>query len=111
MTKRKVANHGDLIIYPVAKVSLPAKAVKAKLHILQDSGVTGNRHEVVCKAASIYRFEKNGKEYISCAKPFIIQHVGGDQEHGVQNLEAGTWEVRHEDEHDPWKNELRRVID
>ncbi len=101
--------HGDLTLYPVK--AKPIKAENKKLHILQDSGVTGNRHEVVHKSVSISRWTKGGKEYISCAKPFILQHVGGDSEHGVQNVETGTYEVKREMEHDPWKNELRVVID
>jgi len=108
--KRIVVNHGDLIIYPVKKIKPPKDAVKAKLHILQDSGVTGNRHEVVSKK-DISRWTKDGKEFIHCDTDYSIQHVGGDCEHGIQPIQAGTCEVRHEMEHDPWKNELRRVID
>lgn len=101
--------HGDLTLYP--RILKPgAKAEKKKLHVLQASGVTGNRHEVIGKTV-IFRWQKDGKEFISCAKPFTLQHVGGDEEHGVQEVEAGTYEIMHEFEHDPHKNELRVVID
>lgn len=103
--------HGDLTLYPVAKIKPPKSAEKAKLHILQDSGATGNRHEVVSKKESIYRWTKDGIEYIHCDKPYIIRHVGGDEEHGVQAVEAGTRKVLHEQEYDPFKNELKIVID
>lgn len=108
---KTVHNHGDLIIYPIATKKPIVDAKEAKLHILQDSGPTGNRHEVVSKSEPIYRWTEDGVEYISCSENFSIQHVGGDQEHGVQDIEKGTYEVRHEMEHDPWTNELRIVID
>lgn len=107
----KVNLHGDIGLYPVKTLKPSKDAQKAKLHILQDSGTTGNRHEVVSKKEPIYRWTKDGAEYISCAKDYIIQHVGGDEEHGVQEVEAGTRKVLHEEEYDPFKNELRRVID
>ena len=105
-------NHGDLILYPVKTIKPPKTAVKKLLHVLQDSGATGNRHEVVSKKEPIYRWTaKDDKEYLSCNKDYEIRHVGGDCEHGVQVVQAGTREVKHEMEHDPWKNELRVVLD
>ena len=109
-TRKLVVNHGDLIIYPVKKFKPPKEAKKSTLHVLQESGTTGNRHEVISKK-SIYRWTKNGIEYIHSDVDYSIQHVGGDCEHGVQPIQAGTCEVRHELEHDPWKNELKKVID
>lgn len=107
----KVHLHGDVTLYPCKKKA-PASAKKSKVHVLQASGVTGNRHEVVHDRSGIHRWtDKEGKEYVSCPKPFRLQHVGGDSEHGVQDVEAGTYEVKREFEHDPWKGELRVVID
>lgn len=109
--KTVINNHGDLVLYPINTIKPPKTATKALLHILQNSGATGNRHEIVSIEEPIYRWEKDGKEYISCAKDYSIRHVGGDCEHGVQPVQAGTREVRHEMEHNPWTNELRVVID
>lgn len=106
-----INNHGDLILKPVKTKKPPKSAQVAKLHVLQDSGVTGNRHEVVHKTASIYRWTSKDKEFIHCDEDYELRHVGGDCEHGVQPVEAGTREVLHEMEHDPWSNELRIVID
>lgn len=108
-----INNHGDLILYPVKSIKPPKDAINGTIHILQDSGATGNRHEIVSESVKnpIYRWTKDGKEYISCSKDYIIRHVGGDCEHGVQKVQSGIREVRHEMEHDPWKNELRIVID
>jgi len=111
MENKKLNNHGDLILKPIKTKTPPKNAKKSKLHILQDSGATGNRHEVVIEKGFIYRWEKDDKEYLHCDKDYKIRHVGGDCEHGVQLVEAGTIEVLHEMEHDPWKNELRVVID
>lgn len=108
---QKVNNHGDLILYPVNEVTPPKSAKKGKLHILQDSGPTGNRHEVVSKKSPIFQWIDGKVEYIRCDEPYIIRHVGGDEEHGMQEVEAGTREVRHEMEYNPWANELRIVID
>lgn len=102
--------HGDLTLYPV-KNKPPAKTDKKKVHVLQESAVTRNRHEVASDKHLISRWSKDGKEYIRCGYDFVIRHVGGDAEHGEQKVEAGTYEVKHELEHDPWKNELRQVID
>lgn len=107
----KINNHGDLVLYPTQDVVIPEGAASALLHILQDSGATGNRHEVVSEKEPIYRWTTDGIEYISCSEPYIIRHVGGDCEHGVQPVEAGVRKVLHEMEHDPWRNELRVVID
>ncbi|MDD5061653.1 MAG: hypothetical protein PHN44_05160 [Candidatus Marinimicrobia bacterium] len=106
----QVVNHGDIILYPIQKLKPSKDSIKAKLHVLQASEVTGNRHEVVSDSL-IYRWTKNGVEYIHCDKNYKIQHVGGDCEHGVLPIVAGTYELRHEDEYNPWMNELRRVID
>ena len=107
----KINNHGDLVLYPTIDIKIPKTAKSSKLHILQDSGVTGNRHEIVSKKAPIYRWTKDGIEYISCKENYIIRHVGGDCEHGEQPVEAGTRKVLHEMEHNPWSNELKVVID
>jgi len=105
-------NHGDLILKPIDTIKPPKSVKSAKLHILQDSGVTGNRHEVVSKKSPIYRWtDKNGQEYISCKEDYIIRHVGGDCEHGEQPVEAGTRKLLHELEHNPWTDELRVVLD
>jgi len=104
-------NHGDLVLYPFEGVTRPGDAALSKLHILQDSGPTGNRHEVVSKNALIFRWTESGVEYIHCDEPYLIQHVGGDQEHGVQEVEAGTRKVLHEMEYNPWDKELKIVID
>lgn len=99
--------HGDLTLIPL--IAKSKKATKAKLHILQQSDVSRNRHEVVGKEIS--RWTNDGKEYISSKSPFVLQHVGGDEEHGKQDVAAGTYEIKREMEHDPYKNELRQIID
>ena len=117
-----INNHGDLILYPIKTIKPPKTAEKSKKFILQASEVTGNRHEVVSdkfiyrwtKDGSdkfIYRWTKDGIEYLHSDSDYKIQHIGGDCEHGIQDVEAGTVEVRHEIEYDPWKNELKKVID
>lgn len=102
--------HGDIGLHPTKGVR-PKKAEGKLVHVLQASTTTMNRHEVASKKALIKRWTTDGKEYISCPQDFIIRHVGGDEEHGTQQVKAGTYEVRHEMEHDPWKNELRQVLD
>jgi hypothetical protein len=108
---KKVNLHGDITLYPIDTIKPPKTAKSAKLHILQNSGTTGNRHEVVSKKSPIYRWTKDGVEYISCKEDYIIRHIGGDCEHGEQPVEAGTRKLLHEMEHNPWTSELRVVID
>lgn len=102
-------NHGDLILKPVKGIKRPISIKPAKLHILQDSGPTGNRHEVIGDA--VYRWTKDAREFLYSKTDYEIRHVGGDEEHGVQKVEKGTREVLHEVEYDPWKNELKIVVD
>lgn len=110
--KQNVHLHGDLTLYPVTKkIAGMSKAKKAKIHVLQQSGVTGNRHEIVSDKHQLFRWENGGKEYVHGNRDFVLQHVGGDSEHGVQQISAGTYEVKREFEHDPWKDELRVVLD
>lgn len=104
-------NHGDLILKPVFKIKIPKSAKKSKLHILQDSGTTGNRHEVITKKGFIYRWFKGEREFLHCDTDYKLQHLGGDCEHGEQIVEKGTREILHEMEHNPWTKELRVVID
>lgn len=105
-----INNHGDLILYPVNKIKPPKTAKKSKVHILQESNATGNRHELFSKYP-IYHWISKGIEYIYSDKYYTIRHIGGDCEHGEQPVEAGTRKVLHELEHDPFKNELRIVKD
>jgi hypothetical protein len=105
-----INNHGDLILIPVKTIKPPKTAKKAKIHILQQSGTTGNRHEVVSDI-EIFHWFKGEQEFIHCDKDYKIRHVGGDCEHGEQIVEAGTREIKHELEYNPWENELRVVID
>ena len=107
----KISNHGDIILKPVKNKKPLKSANKSNTHVIEQSTTTGNRHEVHSETEPIFRWISYGVEYIRCDKPYIIRHVGGDEEHGVQEVEAGTRMVLHEMEHDPWKNELRRVID
>lgn len=107
----QINNHGDIILKPVDEIKPPKNAKSGKKYILQQSEVTGNRHEVVSKKAPIFMWEKDGVKYLFCRENYIIQHVGGDEEHGKQEVGAGTRQILHELEHDPWKNELRKVID
>lgn len=109
MSEQKYHLHGDLGLIPCK--TKPVKPSKSKIHVLQDSGVTGNRHEVFVDDGEILRWTSDGREYVSCKSGFVLRHVGGDSEHGTQKVSAGIYEVRHEQEHNPWTNELRIVID
>lgn len=104
---QKVHCHGDLTLVPSDE--RPKKAAKSELHVLQQSEVTRNRHEVAGKEIS--RWSSEGREYVSSKSPFVLRHVGGDEEHGQQDVTAGCYEMKREMEHDPYKNELRIVID
>jgi hypothetical protein len=112
-TEKKVHLHGDLTLYPVEKITGMAKAEKKSLHVLQSSGTTGNRHEIVSANGKdkLFRWNADGKEYVHGNKAFVLQHVGGDEEHGKQDIESGTYEVVREKEYDVFKEELKIVVD
>ena len=103
--------HGDIGLHPAEVVEAPNDAKLAFVHVLQSSDVTGNRHEVASAGEEIAHWHDAGKEYVYCGVDYVIRHVGGDAEHGEQIVQAGVREVRHEMEHDPWKNELKAVVD
>lgn len=104
-----INNHGDIVLLPIKAIKPPKTAKSAKVHILQKSDTTGNRHEVT--GNNIYHWFKDDREFIHSDKDYKIRHVGGDCEHGEQIVEAGTREVKHELEYNPWVNELRVVQD
>lgn len=106
----KINNHGDLILKPIDNIKPPKTAKKSKLHILQSSDTTGNRHEVY-STNFIYYWKKSGREFIHSDKDYKIRHIGGDAEHGIQKVKAGTREILHELEYNAWQKELRIVID
>lgn len=108
--KNIISNHGDLILLPIKAIKPPKTAKSAKVHILQKSDTTGNRHEVA-GTISIFYWIKDDREFLHCDQDYKIRHVGGDCEHGEQIVEAGTREIKHEMEYNPWENELRIVID
>jgi len=106
----KVNLHGDITLYPVK--NKPPKTAKSSLrHILQQSETTNNRHEVISKKEPILMWTKDDKTFLYCSKDYEIHHLGGDEEHGVQKVEKGTREVKHELEWNPWENELKIVLD
>lgn len=108
--KLYISNHGDLILIPTR--NKPPKTAKQSLrHVLQQSETTGNRHEVVSKKEPIHLWEKDDRTFLYCKEDYEIHHLGGDEEHGVQKVQKGTRELKHEMEHDPWTNELKVVID
>lgn len=106
-----INNHGDIILLPIKLKKPPKNARKGLTHILQKSETTGNRHEIVSKKEPIFVWEKDEQTFIYCSKDYEIRHVGGDEEHGVQKVEKGTRKLEHELEHDPWKKELKIVVD
>ena len=89
-----INNHGDLILIPIKTIKPPKTAKVAKIHILQQSDATSNRHEVF--GESIFHWFKGDKEFVHCDTDYKIRHVGGDCEHGEQIVEAGTREIKHE---------------
>ncbi|MCK9597783.1 MAG: hypothetical protein M0R06_02005 [Sphaerochaeta sp.] len=100
--------HGDIILRPSDEVA-PDYAVKASVHVLQLSPVSGNRHEV--RGMKIDKWEKDGKMFISSRADFVIDHIGPSSEHGTVKVAEGTYEVYHQVEFDAIKQELRVVID
>lgn len=104
--------HGDIGLHPCNE-DVPDDAECARVHVLQSSNVTGNRHIVRSFKGklAIYHWTRDGREFVACSENYQIVHEGPDAEHGTQKVQAGVREVRHEMEHDPWRNELRVVVD
>jgi hypothetical protein len=110
MTARNINIHGDVTLFP-SDEKPPESASRAKMHIIESSEVSGNRHEVQSETEDILLWEIDGIRYLSCTKDYVIRHIGGDGEHGEQPVSSGSVRIGNELELDPWKNELRRVID
>ena len=106
--------HGDIGLHPAKDyVTVPKDAKASRCVVLQSSAVTGNRHVLrpFKGKASIFHWHADGLEFVSCEDNYQIIHEGGDSEHGKQKVQAGIREVRHEMEHDPFRIELRAVVD
>ncbi len=102
--------YGDINLIPRKDVK-HNDGTKAKVHVLQQSSVTGNRHEVRSGTSPIEWFTVGESEYLTSKTPFVIDHLGGDAEHGKVEVEAGTYEVTHQVEFDAIKQAFRSVID
>lgn len=112
--------HGDIGLHPLPEGSMviPKNSSKIKLVtispkvVLQHSNVTGNSHVLrSTKANPIHHWFVNGREYVYCNTEYKICHEGPESEHGVQKVQPGIREVRHEQEYDITKDVRRDVID
>jgi hypothetical protein len=101
MTKYKPHIHGDFDFIPT-KYKAP-KDAKYGTFFLGTSSVTGNSHIM----NNAFEFSKDGKRLIAFTKGGFIDH----KQHGKQDMDAIVYELKNQMEHDPWRNELRVVVD
>lgn len=98
----KLIRHGDILLREVADIETNEKPVKK--HCLAEGEVTGHMHML---HGSVIPFRYEDKDYIKAITSLKLRH----QEHNEVEVPVGTYEIVFEREYDPFKNELRKVVD
>ncbi len=105
----KFIRHGDILL---RKISDKPKEIEHKKEMTIALGeITGHHHtlfqphpEVI---AGALKYLENDKKFLSVLGDMELRH----QEHSTLQISEGTYEITIEREFDPFKDELRKVID
>lgn len=98
----KTIRHGDVLLKEASGVKSRGDIVNK--HTLALGEVTGHSHVLT---GAVIPFDINEKKYIEALEALTLTH----EEHSTLQIPEGTYEIIIEREYDPFKNELRRVVD
>ncbi len=105
---RKAVRHGDVDLIPTTKPKKATRLFSGQKYTVAYGEVTGHHHDVITKgkkATQIWKY--GGKTFLILKEAGVITH----QEHNKTVIPKGTYEVKIETEHNPFKNVRERVID
>lgn len=103
-----IYRHGDVDIKQVNELPKGLKKIKGTTLALGE--VTGHHHTLIKEreSQSILVFESaEGIKYFQVSEPTQLTH----QEHDTLVIEPGVYEVKIEQEFDPFADEIRKVQD
>ena len=95
---------GDIILYPVKKVSGKKAEKKSIGYVLSEGETVGHFHKI---EDEIDLLISEAGMFVSADKSFTLTH----EEHGAITCPPGKYEVRHVQEYDHFAEEARNVID
>ena len=103
----RIYRHGDILLKQIGE--LPKKTKKLNHLVLAEGEVTGHKHEVQVANKEDCRLmtDNQGRMYLEVATPSPLTH----QEHDTIKIKKGVYVVEHEQEYDPFEEEIRRVQD
>lgn len=100
-TQMKYWQQGDQLL---KETKIPRFAKKMTTLVIQESQVTGHKHEAV---GAVQQLEKDGLRYLRAVEPFKLTH----QEHNTIELPAGDYAISTVMEYDHLTEEARQVAD
>lgn len=104
MESKGFFQQGDIILYPVSKVSGKKQEKKAIGYVLSEGETVGHFHKIEDEIDLL--ISESGM-FVSSKESFTLTH----EEHGSITVPAGNYEVRHVQEYDHFAEEARPVID
>lgn len=105
--KKFVGHHGDIGFFRISKVPKTAKLFsKVKSHVAQEGETTGHKH-VVSSEYDIEVYKIKDRWLYLLNAPAEVSH----EEHATRTLEPGIYIQDQENEEDPWKDMIVRVVD
>jgi len=98
--------HGDLMLKRINK--LPKKLKKLNHNVLAHGETTGHRHVLVAERENMIELfeDEQGRMYFK-TDGATVRH----EEHKTITIEPGIYFVEHEQEYDPFSEEIKKVID
>ena len=99
----KFYRHGDVFLKRIA--SLPNGLKKDTSNVLAYGEITGHKHQL-SKSGQVL-INPQGQKFVKIEQEATLTH----EEHKQIVLEAGTYEVVIEREYEPFKKEIRKVMD
>lgn len=104
--KNLIQQQGDLLIFKISKLPEGVNKVERKErgYVLAEGEATGHAHTI---EDDVEMYEKNGVLYLKADKKVKLRH----EEHKVQIIEPGVYEIGRVQEFDHFAEKARRVAD
>lgn len=100
---------GDVYLVPVEEIPGDAKEVKPGIrgHVLAEGEETGHAHRIADVEKAVLLTDQYSKMFIEIFDAVELKH----EEHHIQTIPTGKYEVRRVLEYDHFAEEARRVQD
>jgi hypothetical protein len=109
--KKQMIRQGDVLLIPVDEkpAGMPVKHAQ---YTVQLGEATGHHHTLYPKRSTDFApyletWERDNKRFVRLDAEWLLKH----QEHREWRVPPGTYEIRIEQEEDPFEEEMKKVID